>query len=200
MLAARSADAAKLAASTATAYGAVIAPISSPARPGPCDLRARPAELELRVPLDELLFGDERREIGLVCDVEEDGERAGDKADDVELPDRHVPDDRGERDGAEGECPPDVRGDEDRPPCEPVDPNARRQREEEEGQHLDRPEEGDTERGRIERDDGDEREREVRDLRAELADRLRAPEAHEVAMAEEARRQQRQAPVVARLR
>ena len=41
--------------------------------PGPADVRGRAADLELRVAVDDLLSPDERREVRLVRDVEEDG-------------------------------------------------------------------------------------------------------------------------------
>ena len=51
-------------------------------------LRGRPRELELRVAVDELVALDERRQVALVGDVEEDREAAVREDDDVELPDR----------------------------------------------------------------------------------------------------------------
>ena len=56
---------------------------------------------------------------------------------------------------------------------QPVDPHAGRKRDQEERQHLDRPECRDLEGRRLEGDDRDERDRDDRDLRAELRDRLR---------------------------
>ena len=74
------------------------------AEPRAADLRSRAADLELRVAVDEPLALDERRQIRLIGDVEEDGERAGEEADDVELRELHVRDrgrerNRTERDG-----------------------------------------------------------------------------------------------------
>ena len=48
------------------------------------------------------------------------------------------------------------------------------------------PSERDLERARVQDEDGDERDRELRDLRPELADRLRRPEVEEVGVAPEA--------------
>ena len=61
-----------------------------PARPGPPSLRGGAADLELRVAVDELLALDERRQVRLVRDVEEDGRDADEEADAVQLPDRQV--------------------------------------------------------------------------------------------------------------
>src|SRR5213076_3089769 len=72
------------------------------------------------------------------------------------------------------------------PPPQPVDPDACRKREQKERQELDRAEERDLERGRVQHEHGDRRQRELRDRRAELADRLAAPQLHEVAVAPEA--------------
>ena len=50
------------------------------------DLRRRAADLEIRVPLDDLVAFDERRKVRLVRDVEEDRADADEEGDDVELP------------------------------------------------------------------------------------------------------------------
>ena len=81
-----------------------------------------------------------------------------------------------DRDRGEAHRAPDVAGDEDRAAPEAVDPGARRQAEQDERQELDRPEQRDLERGRIQQDDRHERDREQADLRPELADRLGRPE------------------------
>ena len=65
---------------------------------------------------------------------------------------------------------------------QPVDPDARGQREEDERQELERPEQRDLEGARVENEDRDEADREIVDLRPELADRLRRPELQEVAV------------------
>ena len=61
---------------------------------------------------------------------------------------------------------------EDRLAREPVDPDTRRQREEQEREELDGAQQRDLERARVEDEDRGERDRELRDLRPELADRL----------------------------
>ena len=78
----------KLTASTRIANGAVIAPTRTPARPGPAMNAPRSADLELRVAVHELVLPDERRQVGLVGDVEEDRADPDAEGDDVQLPDR----------------------------------------------------------------------------------------------------------------
>src|SRR6185436_5835408 len=65
---------------------------------------------------------------------------------------------------------------------QPVDPDPGGQREEQERQELDRRQQRDSEGRLLQGEDRDERQRQERDLRAELADRLSAPERQEVAM------------------
>ena len=148
----------------------------------PADLRSRAADLELRVAVDQLLPVDERREIGLVRDVEEDGQRADGEADGIELPDRQCAEPVRQRHRRERRRANEVGEDEDRLAPQPVDPDARREREEQEGQEVDGVQGGDLERARVQDDDRRERDREGRHLRPELADRLRRPELQEVGM------------------
>src|SRR6266511_2290239 len=68
----------------------------------------------------------------------------------------------------------------------PIDPDAGRQREQEERQELHRPERGHLERGRVQHDHGYERQRDLTDLRAELADGLRRPVLQKIGMAPQA--------------
>ncbi len=56
-----------------------------PAEPRATDLGGGPADLELRVPFDDLVAIDEGRQVRLVGDVEEDLEDADEEADDVQL-------------------------------------------------------------------------------------------------------------------
>ena len=65
-------------------------------------------------------------------------------------------------DGREQREASEVACDEDRAPRQPVDPHARGDREEDEREELERREDRDLERGRLEREDGDERESELR--------------------------------------
>ena len=178
-------DARKLNASTSTAYGAVRSSTSTPPSPGPasCAVERLISSFELPSPMS--LAVDERRQVRLVGDVEEDGEDAGQERDRVQLPERqHV---RGvrDRDRQQHREAPEVADDEDRLSRQAIDPDARGQREEDEREEVDRSVDRDLEGARVEHDDRDETEREIVDLRAELADRLRRPEVAEVAVAPE---------------
>ena len=144
------------------------------------ELRRRPADLEPRVAFDELIAVDDRRQVALVGDVEEDREAAVHERDDVQLPDRQGADGIGERDRDEADRPPQVPDDQDRAAPQPVDPDAGRQAEEDERQELDRPKEGELERRDLQDRRGHERQREERDLRPEDADGLGGPELQEV--------------------
>ena len=73
----------------------------------------RGGDLELRVALDDLIPLDERRQVRLVGDVEEDGADAHEEADDVELPERERVEDVRDRDRAEEHRAAEVPGDED---------------------------------------------------------------------------------------
>jgi hypothetical protein len=128
------------------------------------DHRRRPADFQPGVALGESLARHELRQERLVADVEEDGERPGEEADDVQLP--HLEDAGEVRGGNRGEDerPADVGGDEDPPPGQAVDPDAGRQREQQERQEVDRGQDADLERARAERQDRDERHRDPRDL------------------------------------
>ena len=134
---------------------------SSSAEPRPADLRGGAADLELRVAVDDLVALDERREVRLVRDVEEDRADADEEPDDVELAEREDVGDVRDRDRREERGASEVAGDEDRASPEPVDPDAGRQREEQEREELDGSERGDLERAGVEDEDRDERQREL---------------------------------------
>ena len=85
MPASAAAEAAKLIASTINAAGALAISMSSPATPGPDNLHAGAAQLELAVAIDELLAADQRREVAGGGDVEEDGEEPVEERHGVEL-------------------------------------------------------------------------------------------------------------------
>ena len=80
------------------------------------DLGRRPADLELRVPLDDLPALHERGQVGLVRDVEEDGADPDEEADDVELTHGERVGDVRDRDRGQKRCPPEVAGNQDRAP------------------------------------------------------------------------------------
>ena len=149
-------------------------------RPG--DLRRVPAHLERRVPRHELVAADERREVGLVRDVEGHGQRARDERGDVQLAERERVREVRDRNRREHGGPSEVGHDQDRSAAQAVDPDARRQREQEEGEEVDGAERCHLERARVEDEDRRQRDRELRYLRAELADRLAGPELEEVAV------------------
>jgi hypothetical protein len=96
-----------------------------------------PGELELRVAIDELVALDDRGQVALVGDVEEDRETAVDEDDGVELPDREHIQGKGDRDRQEADCAAQVAPDEDRAASKPVDPDAGRQAENHDRQEFD---------------------------------------------------------------
>jgi hypothetical protein len=152
------------------------------------DLRRRLADLELRVPLDELVALEDRRKVRLVRDVEEDGHQTIHEADDVELPDRQRPQGKGDRDRGEHHRPAQVAEDQDPALREAVDPDTGREREEEEGQEFDRRQQADLARRALQEDGGDERDGDLADLRAEQRHGRGGPQPGEVGMvAEEAK-------------
>ncbi len=79
---------------------------------------------------------DERRQVRLVGDVEEDLERADEESDDEELAERERVREVGDRNRHEERSPAEVADDQDRTPRQTVDPHACRQREEDERQEL----------------------------------------------------------------
>ncbi|HZC75550.1 MAG TPA: hypothetical protein VE220_06210 [Gaiellaceae bacterium] len=67
---------------------------------GACDLRDAHGQLQLRVPVDQVLSLDQRREVRLIRDVEENGEDADRELQDEELPHPQLarrPEDRDQR-------------------------------------------------------------------------------------------------------
>ena len=140
------------------------------------DLGGRAADLELRVALDQVVRLEDRRQERLVGDVEEDGQGAVDEADDEQLPDRQHPELVGDRDRQERDRSAEVAEDEDQAPRQAIDPRAGREREQQERQELDRPQQGDLVRRRIQQEDGDDRDRDEADLRPEQRDRRRRPQ------------------------
>ncbi len=80
---------------------------------------------------------------------------------------------------------PEFGTDEDRPAPHPVDPYAGGDGEQDERQELEDAEQAELEGAHLEGQHGDERDRKLGDLVAELADRLRRPQLHEVAVAPE---------------
>ena len=132
------------------------------ARAGECSTGS--AHLELRVPVDELASLDERGQVRLVRDVEEDGADAYDEAHRVELPDRERVEGVREWHRRQGNCATEVAQHEDRPPAQPIHPDPGGQREEQERQELDGAEERYLEGARVQDEDRGERKRQLRDL------------------------------------
>ena len=147
-------------------------------RPG--ELRARPADLQPRVAVDDLVVLDEGGQDRLVRDVEEDREAARDEHDDEQLRVGERVERVRQRHRSECDRAPEVGEDEDGPAREPIDDRAGRQAEQHERRELHGRERADRERRRMEHGDRDEREREHADLAAELRDRLGNPEMREV--------------------
>src|SRR4051794_15007581 len=153
---------------------------------GTQDLRRRLRDLQLGVALHQLVALDDGREVALPRDVEEHRQAAVDEAHDVQLPDRqHVEVER-DRDRGDGDRPPDVARDEDRPSPQAVDPHAGRQAEEDERQELVRGQKADLERGNVEDGRRDERQGELRDGGPEDRRGLGRPQLEEVGVAQEA--------------
>jgi hypothetical protein len=151
---------------------------ASQARPG--DLRSRLRDVQLRVALDQMVAIHDLGEVRLIGDVEENRVDPDEEADDVQLGEREVAGGVHDRDREEKRGPAEVADDEHRATLQPVDPYASGEREEQEGQELDRLERRHLERRRIEGHERHPRDRELRNLRAELADRLTGPELQEV--------------------
>ena len=148
-------------------------------------LRCGAADLELRVALDDLLALDERRQVRLVRDVEEDLEHADQEPDDEKLGEREDIGDVRERDRQQEQRASEVADDEDRPSGKSVDPHPGGEREDDEGKEFDRPQHRDLEGARVQHQDRHQRQGQLTRLRAELADRLRRPQLQEVAVAPE---------------
>ena len=113
-------------------------------------------------------------------EVEEDRHRADGERDRQELPDRQRAEPPGNRDRRERERPEQVGDDHVLAPMgAPVDPDARRQREEQVRKPGERRQDPDLERRRVQREHGGQRNRERADLVAEDGDRLARPEPDE---------------------
>ena len=126
----------------------------------PGDLGRRATDHELRVALDDLVSLDQRRQVRLGGDIEEDGADPDQEGNHEKLRERQRVGDVGERDRCEQTCPAEIGRDQDRPSRQPVYPDARGQGEEDERQELDCGERGNLERARVQDEDRDERKRE----------------------------------------
>jgi hypothetical protein len=101
------------------------------------------------------------------------------------MPDRDCVEDGSRRDRRERDRPPNVCQDEDRTAPQPVDPDPSGQREQQERKKFQRGEQRDLERARVENEDRNEWQSELRHRRADLADALRRPKAQKIAAAPE---------------
>ena len=101
MAASNPADPKKLNASTRMAYGAVMAPTSSPAMPGPPICAAFLETSSSELPSTSWSLRTSEGRYDWYDDVEEDRADADEKADDVELPDRQRVEEVRDRDGGE---------------------------------------------------------------------------------------------------
>ncbi|HEY8812754.1 MAG TPA: hypothetical protein VIO86_09715 [Candidatus Dormibacteraeota bacterium] len=111
--------------------------------------------------------------------MEGDVEQPGQERDEIELVEGEDAEGRGERDRSQGCEAPDVAGDQDRPPPNPVGERTQEQADPDEGKRLQRPQDGDLERTGMESEDRHRRHRQVADRAAEGADRLPDPEQDE---------------------
>ncbi len=143
------------------------------------DLRAAG---QLRVAFDQVLPPDERGKVGLIGDVEEHGEDAAGQCDDEQLDQGEPTDGVGDRDRAERKHPTEVGADHDPASTYTIDPDARREPDEQEGRRRCRREQPHLERGGVQRAHRQQRNGEEADLRSELAHGLAAPEQSEVAV------------------
>ena len=140
----------------------------------------RAADLQLRVPLDELVPVDERRQIRLVGNVEEDGRDPDEEAHCKELPDRQRIECVRDRDRDQEPRARKISEDENRTTRQTIDPHSRRQADEDEREKLDDVQGRDLEHRRVQHDHRGERQRERAELRPELTDGLRRPELEKI--------------------
>src|SRR5215212_309686 len=134
---------------------------------------------------DELLAGDDRRQVCVVRDVVERREERGPERDEEQLGHSQHAEDRRHRDRAEEDRPAEVRPDHDRAPQESVDPGARNQPDDEARDELGRPDRRDLTGARVEDEDRGEGQGRASDQRPEDRDRARRPHREEAAVAPE---------------
>ena len=152
-------------------------------RPG--QLRERLRGAELAVPLDQVGRADQDGQVALVGHVEEHGAHPGGDGDRVQLAQGERAERGGQRDRADDQHPGDVAPDHQPPLGPPVHDGAGREGDQRERESLRRGERADLEGGGAEHHYGGQRERQLGDGRARLADRLPAPQEQEVTMSPE---------------
>ena len=148
---------------------------------------ARPAQLELAVPVDEVITADQRRQVGLVGNVEEDGEHADGEANEHEVGEGEHVAEVGDGDRGDQECATEIAADEDRTSREAVDDDARNESDEQEGEEVGEIQDRDLERRGVEEGDRNYWECKIRDTRSKMADRLCRPEAEKAGIAQDPR-------------
>jgi hypothetical protein len=153
-----------------------------PAQSRPDDLGDGLGGLELRVPLDEAVLADERRQVGVVRDLEQCGRRAAEAGHEVELRHAQSPQPGRQRHGQQQAGADQVGPDQQGPLGLPVDSPAHRQPDEHARRHADRREHGDLVGTRADRQHGQDRQGRPRDPAAQGADRLGRPEPEEVGL------------------
>jgi hypothetical protein len=146
------------------------------------DLADRLAALQLGVAFDQQLPVDELGQVGLVGHVEEHGADAGAERDHIQLPDGQDPQELRERDRSQQRRAEQVVDNEHPAEPHPVHPRAGRQPDDQERGRLARGQQADLERRRVHHEDRDQRQGQLADHRAELADRLADPQPPEFAV------------------
>ena len=152
--------------------------------------RERAAAVDERVRLHVVLARHEHLDHRAVRDVEEDAQRSRQERDDVELRPGQVAERVGDRDRADQQRPADV-GREHHVPAAAaaVDPGAGVQGEDQVRDQVGRRQRAHLARGRVEGQDGGQRQRDRRDLVAEQRNRLPDEETAKVGVGAEERRQ-----------
>ena len=148
------------------------------ARPG--DLRRRAGRLQLAVAVHQLRATNHDGQERLIRHLEKERQNADKKGDDIERAERQrigEGQDGDEREQGEAR---EIRDDQDWAAAQAIDPDPGEQPEEQEGRGARRREEAHIRRARVQRQRGGERQREHRDLRPELRDRLPGPQFEEI--------------------
>ena len=162
----------------------------TPAAPGPASCEVERLISSFELPSTSWSRSTSEGRYDWYRDVEEDRGDADEEPDRVHVCERQGVERVGDRKRDEQHSPGEIADDEDRLPLHPVDPDAGRDREQDERQELDHDERGDRERARIEQEHRHERQRQPRELGAEDADRLRGPEVAKVSVPPEPARQE----------
>jgi hypothetical protein len=162
----------KLSASASSAFAAPASCTSHPPTPGPTIWPPGADRLHGRVALHEVVAAHDRRQVGLVADLEDDPHQAGHGRRHDQQRERQPVGRRGHGDRDQHERAHDVRPDEQRTAAPAVQPDAGGQPDHEERGGLDRAEHAELERRRVQQEHRDQRERDPADLGAHLGHRL----------------------------